>query len=125
MSNELLTTSRRVLLAPFVEIIEDECLDLAQEIGAETFANKVFVIADHIRQGSTKVTDYPTILGDSRYLIRVNNNLNGFVSVSDVHGSTGVSNTLYYPFFEDDEDEFAGLLTLAQMINEAWYQCNN
>jgi hypothetical protein len=61
------------------------------------------------------------------YAIKVNNNLQGFVSVSDEEaGHTGVSKTLYYPFFKDDEEGyFAGLCSLASMLNEAWYLCNN
>jgi hypothetical protein len=60
------------------------------------------------------------------YIIKVNNTLGGWVSVSDENtGDTGVSNTMYYPFFKDDEDGyFAGLCSLADMINEAWYICN-
>ena len=65
--------------------------------------------------------------GIKNYQIKVSNNHGGFVSVSDEDtGDTGVSNTMFYPFFKDEEEGyFAGLCSLASMVNEAWYLCNN
>lgn len=61
-------------------------------------------------------------LGSS--VFKVNNSLNGFVSCSDVdEGCTGVSNTLYYPYYEGEDND--GLKNLLEMVNEAWYAADN
>ena len=72
------------------------------------------------------ISVYDTKVKGQEYAVRVNNHYKGFVSVTNEDGDTGLSETCYYPFFEDEEDGwFAGQMNLAQMINEAWYHCNN
>ncbi len=107
-----------------MEFVNDEPLDMLNEFSDLEIAEMVLAIASHLRLPA-KVVEHE--VKDYGYIVKVNNNHGGFVSVSDKYtGSTGVSRTEYYPFFEDDEDGyFAGLCCLAQMINEAWYACNN
>lgn len=124
MSTEAIETSIELLKDDLVEYILDENLDIVDEFEAERVADLVIDMgrrlahrdfcAGHMKKGKID------------YLYKVNNKHGGFVSVSDYYLGTGVSTTLYYPFYADEEDGyFAGLCSLASMLNEAWYHCKN
>ena len=50
----------------------------------------------------------------------------GYVSVSSEYGVTGVSHTAFFPIYKDESEGWLpGLQTLAEMISEAWYRCEN
>lgn len=122
MSTEAIETNLELMHLDLVTFINDEPLDMLDEFEADDIAIKVISIAHRLMfrdfcNGHFKV-------GKSDYLYSVNNKTGGWVSVSN-DDSTGVSRTEYKPFFTDDEDgAFAGLCSLASMINEAWYLCN-
>jgi hypothetical protein len=106
-----------------IEYISDEILDIANELTEEEIADCVLAIASRLLLLANVVEHE---IKDYGYIVKVNNTHGGWVSVSDMNtGDTGVSNTMYYPFFKDDDGYFAGLCSLASMINEAWYHCNN
>jgi hypothetical protein len=107
-----------------IEYISDEILDIANELTEEEIADCVLAIASRLLLPA-KVVEHE--IKDYGYIVKINNTHGGWVSVSDMNtGDTGVSRTEFYPFYKDDEDGyFAGLCSLASMINEAWYLCNN
>lgn len=120
----MIETNLELLHLDLVTFINDEPLDMLEEFTDDEIAIEVISIANrlihrdfcngHLKKGKVD------------YLYHVNNKHGGFVSLSDNNGDTGVSRTEYYPFFKDDEEGyFAGLCSLASMINEAWYHCNN
>lgn len=122
MSTSFLSTSLEAMKDDLMEYMIDENLDILNEFTDEAIADCVLAIASHLLLPA-KVVEHK--IKDYGYFIKVNNCYKGWVSVSDENtGTTGVSNTLYYPFYEEDESYFAGLCNLAWMINEAWYQCN-
>ena len=131
MSTETLKETLESFKGDLVEYINDECLDILERESAEEFAGQVIKIAQRITF-FMKYQPQKTIHGvignvEKGYIwnVKVNNVHGGWVSVSGDE-STGVSNTMYYPFFKDDEDGYyTGLISLAQMINEAWFACNN
>ena len=129
MSTEILEKTKAVDLQPLAEFIEEEELDLIVDevMTAERLAHLVMVLRNRLQVFKSKVTDWECKIGGKDYAIRVNNNYKGFVSVTNEDGDTGVSHTEYYPYFVDDDDpnDFPALLTLASMLNEAWYLCNN
>ena len=128
MSTEVLEKTNAVDLIPLAEFIRDEILDIVDEekMTAERFAGIVQIIGNRVRFCShNKVTDFSFKMGGKKYAVRVNNHYKGFVSVTNEDGDTGLSETAFYPFFEDEEGWFAGLCNLAQMINEAWYLCDH
>ena len=106
-----------------VDYIYDENLDIMDVVPAEKFAPQVIAIAKKLL---LKEQAYGAIEGDGcKWNVMVNNVTNGFVSVSNDE-ATGVSRTLYKPFYKDnDEGWLAGLKNLVDMINEAWYHCEN
>jgi len=122
MSKESIDSILELMHLDLVTFINDEPLDMLEEFKADDIAVKVISIANRLMfrdfcNGHIK-------FGKSDYLYSVNNKTGGWVSVSN-DDSTGVSRTEYKPFFTDDEDgAFAGLCSLASMINEAWYLCN-
>lgn len=124
MSTQVIETSLEVYKQDLVEYINDEPFDMLDEFEADVIADLVISIAERLMHRdfcNGHLIKRPRV----DYLYKVNNKMNGFVSISD-DDCTGVSRTEYYPFFKDDEDGyFAGLTSLASMINEAWYLCNN
>ena len=123
MSTEVLETNLELMHLDLVTFINDEPLDMLEEFDADTIASEVISIArrlmyrdfcnGHIKKGKTD------------YLYSINNKMKGWVSISS-DDCTGVSRTEYKPFWKDEEDGwFTGLCSLASMINEAWYHCNN
>ena len=130
MSTEVLEKTKAVDLQPLAEWIEEEDLDLIidEVMTAERLAHIVMVLRNRLKVFKSKVVDWTIKVNHHEYAIRVNNKYKGFVSVSNLdEGTTGVSYTEYYPYFvdEDDPNDFPALLSLASMINEAWYHCNN
>ena len=131
MSIETLKETLESFKGDLVEYINDECLDILDIVSAEEFAGQVIKIAQRITffKRSRPNMAVHGVIGNVEkgniFNVKVNNSHGGWVSVSDDE-CAGVSYTMWYPFFSDDEDGwFAGLTSLASMINEAWYLCNN
>ena len=127
MSTTFVSLTLEAMKEDLMEYIHEVPLDMLDEFSEEEIADCVLAIASYLMMPE-KVVEYHLVGfgGIWNYHIKVNNNLGGFVSVScEEVGTTGVSNTMYYPFFKHEEDGyFAGLCSLASMINEAWYICN-
>ena len=129
MSTQVIETSLEVMKEDLVEYINDENLDILDEVSAEEFAGQVIKIAQRLTFFMTYQPQKTIhgVIGNIEngviWNVYVYNMKGGWVSVSDDE-STGVSRTLYYPFYCSDDEEgwFAGLTSLASMINEAWYQ---
>lgn len=127
MSAEFVSLSLEAMKEDLMEYINNEPLEMLDKFPKEEIADCVLAIASHLMLPAQVVEHSLTGIGGIwNYLIKVNNDLKGFVSVtSEETGDTGVSRTEYYPFFKDEEEGyFAGLCSLASMINEAWYLCN-
>ena len=124
MSTQVIETNLELMHLDLVTYINDEPLDMLDEFTEEEIADCVLAIASHLLLPA-KVVEYE--IKDYGYIVKINNTHGGWVSVSDMNtGDTGVSRTEFYPFYKDDDDGyFAGLCSLASMINEAWYHCNN
>ena len=123
MSGVFVSMTLEAMKEDLIEYISDEILDIANELTEEEIADCVLAIASHLLLPA-KVVEHE--IKDYGYIVKINNTHGGWVSVSDMNtGDTGVSNTEYFPFFKDDDGYFAGLCSLASMINEAWYHCNN
>lgn len=127
MSTQVLETNLRLIRSDLVEYINDEIFDMLDEFKGDEIADCVLAIVSRLMLPAKVVEQSLACCDIWHYQIKVNNNLKGWVSVScEETGTTGVSHTEYYPFFNDEEDGyFAGLCSLASMINEAWYLCNN
>ena len=127
MSTTFVSLNLEAMKEDLMEYIVNEPFDMLDEFPEEEIADCVLAIASHLMLPA-KVVEQPLTScgGIWNYQIKVNNNLGGWVSVScEETGTTGVSQTEYFPFFKDEEDGyFAGLCSLAEMINEAWYTCN-
>jgi hypothetical protein len=127
MSTEAMLTNLELMRSDLEEFIADDNLDMLDEFPEKKIADAVFTIAAKLFVSD--VVEYPITScgGLWKYNIKVRNYHKGLVSVSsEVLGITGVSRTEYKPFYfsEDENSYFSGLCNLAQMINEAWYQCN-
>jgi len=128
MSTENLNMTFEVLKPDLVEFIENDGLDIIsdEKMSAESLANLCIELAMKFENGCRSLL-HPFMTSDRKgYMLKVNNTHGGFVSVSNPDG-TGVSHTEYYPYFTDDPEDgkLTGLCSLASMINEAWYHCNN
>ena len=119
MSTEVFNECAKCSEAVLAEIIQDENLDIVDDVNitAWDFSNYVIYLSKVLRTYWLIDDEYKGMK------IRIRNCLRGSVSVSNDE-CTGVSETLYYPFPLNDDDLFGAWLNLAQMINEAWYQCN-
>ena len=126
MSTTFVSLNLEAMKEDLVEYIVNEPFDMLEEFTDDEIANLCIRLAGEFLHGRTiKITPLFSNKSKRGYCLKVNNNHKGFVSLSNDE-STGVSNTEYYPFFSDEEDGyFAGLCSLASMINEAWYHCNN
>lgn len=126
MSTEFINLHFGTMRDDLIEYINDELLDMLDEFTEQEIADAVLAIASHLSLPAKEVSySLSSDGGIWDYQIKVSNTLRGFVSCSNDE-CTGVSRTLYYPFFKDDEDGyFAGLCSLVSMINEAWYLCNS
>jgi hypothetical protein len=128
MSTTFVSLTLEAMKEDLMEHITNEPFDMLDKFTEEEIADCVLAVASHLMLPANVITHPLTSCGGIKnYQINVNNTHGGFVSVSDEDtGDTGVSNTMFYPFFKDDKDGyFAGLCSLADMINEAWYLCNN
>lgn len=128
MSTEVMLTNLELMRSNVEEFITDDNLDMLDDFTEKEIADVVFAIAAKLMVA--EVVEYPvkSCGGLWNYRVKVGNYHKGFVSVSsDTLGITGVSRTEYKPFYfsEDENSYFSGLCNLAQMINEAWYQCNS
>ena len=127
MSTTFVSLNLEEMKEDLMEYIVNEPFDMLEEFPEEEIADCVLAIASHLMLPA-KVVEQPLTScgGIWNYQIKVNNHLKGFVSVScEETGCTGVSETMFFPVFMDEEDGyFAGLCSLADMINEAWYICN-
>ncbi len=127
MSTTFISLALEAMKEDLMEYITNEPLDMLDEFPEEEIADCVLAIASNLMLPAEVVEYSLTSCGGIwNYQIKVNNRLKGFVSVScEETSTTGVSETLHYPFFKDEKDGyFAGLCSLASMINEAWYICN-
>lgn len=115
-----------LLKEQLIEGIQDDSLDMLDEFTADEIADKVISIAQRLEMHPiihTKLIKFGRPNRD--YVIKVDNSTTGgFVSMSD-DCQTAVSRTMYKPYYADEDGEYTGLLNLAQMINECWYQLNN
>lgn len=107
-----------------VEYINDENLDMLEEFTEQQIAFIVISLAIRLRIKGVVSRQMVSNTGN-RYEVKVFNHPR-FVTVSNDE-CTGVVDTAAYPYFEDDEEEgpLYGLKNLADMLNEAWYLCNN
>ena len=102
------------------EIFEDEIYDMCDDISQDAICKVVTCAADQFGRGARTV-----LFTLSGYFFKVVNCRKGFVSCSN-NESTGVSHTLYKPFPNDGEHEQKECFkNLIDMMNEAWYHCNN
>ena len=124
MSTNFISLTLEAMRDDLIEYINNEPLDMLNEFTEEEIADCVLAIASRLLLLANVVEHE---IKDYGYIVKVNNTHGGWVSVSDMNtGDTGVSNTMYFPFYKDDEEGyFAGLCSLASMLNEAWYLCNN
>lgn len=123
MSKTEIDATLEALREDLIEHINEQPLDMLEEFEAEEIADKVIDIARTLVV--RKFTNGHFKNGRADYLYSINNQNGGWVSVSDSDGVTGVSRTMYFPFFCDEDGYFAGLTSLASMFNEAWYHCKN
>ncbi len=123
MSTEVIDTNLEMMHLDLVTFINDEPLDMLEDFEADEIASEVISIARRLMFRS--YTNGHFEKGNTDYIYSINNKVGGWVSISD-DNCTGVSKTEYKPFYKDDEDGwFTGLCSLASMLNEAWYLCNN
>lgn len=123
MSTEVIETNLELMRDELSEFIQDENLDILDEFEADEVADLVISMAERLLHRDFCNGRFGHSLRTYQY--KVNNRYKGFVSVSD-DSSTGVSRTEFKPFYnDDDEGYFTGLCSLAEMINEAYYNCNN
>ena len=112
-----------------VEFLEGYAADICVEgmLSDREYAKMVVKIArTFIYNESQKIVERVIVVKGHNYLLKIMNTYQGFVSVSSEYGETGVSHTAFYPFYKDLDDGFLpGLTSLAEMINEAWYRCEN
>ena len=111
-----------------IEEIRDINPDMLDEFTEDEIADCVLEVATKLGTRKGRVVEHLLVKfsdrGNKDYRIKVNNSNGGFVSVSD-DCNTGVSRTLYYPFYVEKGEALCGLASLVEMINEAWYLCNN
>lgn len=119
-----MTTDLNKYRDELIEYINDDILDLLDEFSAGRIADEVISIGNRLLHRNECAGHI--IENGWDYLYKVHNTQpNGYVSVSSAAGHTGVSRTIYYPFYEDEEEGYLpALCNLAGMLNEAWYYCN-
>lgn len=118
MSNEAMKTILEITCPALEGFITDENLDMLDEFTEYEIADIVLAIAERLTTSDT--AEYSV----KDYHFKVYNTNAAWVSCSD-NTQTGVSRSVYYAFYDDDDGYFSGMCNLAQMINEAWYECKN
>ena len=125
MSNQIVMNMKERIL----ELLNDVVYEICDEFGNERVAELVIEIVDKI---NNHVTPRRISIGEpvdveiGKFQFRVNNRHQGFVSCSDTEeGCTGLSETMYFPYYHDSDDPDAGLRNLIEMLNEAYYACVN
>lgn len=104
-----------------IELLNDEIYDICDVFTPDEIAEELASVVDELNNGESTGEFSLGV-----YLFWVLNKQDGIVSCSNTEeGCTGVSRTLYFPFYEDDDDPDAGLKNLIEMVNEAWYACVN
>ncbi len=102
------------------EIFEDEIYDMYDEIPTEELYSSIEKATFKMNLGARVVSF--EVCG---YQFKVNNILRGYVSCSNDE-QTSVSYTEYLPYPIDGEhDKKECYKNLIDMMNEAWYACNN
>lgn len=107
-----------------MELLNDDVYEICEEFEPQSVAAAVAMVIDRLtnRRGLPINRTVDVELG--KYQFRVNNRINGFVSCSDTdEGCTGISRTLFFPYYEEDDD--SGRINLIQMMNEAFVACSN
>lgn len=104
------------------ELLNDECYDICEEFEPASVAVAVETIISELEQNLAELRTHVATCEFGRYTFKVSNRIGGFVSCSDENG-TGVSETLYYPYYYDEDGD--GLKNLIEMMNEAFYHCVN
>lgn len=110
-----------------LELLNDVVYEICDEFGNERVAELVIEIVNgigrHVTQRGISIGE-PVDVEIDRFQFRVNNRHQGFVSCSDTEeGCTGLSETMYFPYYHDSDDPDAGLRNLIEMINEAYVSC--
>lgn len=112
-----------------VEFLEGYAADICVDGGLSNdyYAELVVKFAKpFIYDETKKVLEDEFVVKGNHYLLKISNVYQGFVSVSSLYGETGVSHTAFWPFYKSLNNSFLPSLTsLAEMINEAWYRCEN
>lgn len=124
MSTDVISRTLDTFRQDLIDYVNEECVEVTDYMTAEEFAGQVIGIAKQIAVNDSKTTDAEISSGEESWQVRVINVRGGLVSVS-CDDCTGVSNTLWYPFYNGTEGWFSGLVSLASMINEALYYCES
>lgn len=127
MTTDVIEQSIDILKEDLIDHINNEPLDMLEEFTDEEIADKVIEIAKTLvvrNFTNGHIIKYRANKPKLDYLYKINNKIKGFVSLSD-DSTTGVSRTLYRPFYHENGDWFGGLCCLAEMLNEAYYQLKN
>jgi len=108
-----------------LDLLNDEIYDICDEFEQQSVAELVIALVGRLERNlATMGRVVSCELG--KYIFKVCNKHGGFVSCSDTEeGMTGVSSTMYYPYYQDADDEDAGLKNLIEMVNEAFYTCTH
>ena len=103
------------------EIVNDECYDMTEEVSVE---NIVKFVSDIVPMLFKVKVERIKAGREYKYIVKVKNDKESYVSMSDDE-QTGVSRSVYYIFENPLEPTYDELKTFIEMINEAWYLCNN
>lgn len=129
MSTDEIERTLEAEMPALVEFLEGYAPDICVEgeLSYEDYAKLVVNYAKpFIYDETKKVLEDEFVVKGNHYLLKISNVYQGFVSVSSLYGETGVSHTAFWPFYIDDNDGWlSGLQSLAEMISEAWYRCEN
>lgn len=110
------------------EVLSDDCYDIVYDLGEEKVAKVVKELIDKLsdqKKGTISIGKRVEVEIDNFQFVLCNK-FKGFVSCSNIEeGNTSVSRTEYYPYYFDSDDRLAGLTSLIEMINEAYYSCVN
>lgn len=104
------------------DLVTDECYDMMEEIEMKDlikFMISVLPMAFKVKVERLKAG------GSWKYQVKIKNDReSSFISVSDDE-QTGVSRSVYYIFEDSENPTEDEIKTFLEMLNEAWYLCNN